>query len=98
MNGLMKKFEIELYNLINNSNLQIGEAYYILKCALLDLEKLYNQAVDEDSEEKSHQIETKEIDVPYPENQEIDLTGNMKQYLENQESLGEKGEQTNAEQ
>lgn len=37
----MKKFELELTNLINSSNLTIGEAYYVLKVAFLELERLY---------------------------------------------------------
>lgn len=83
MNGLMKKFEQDLYSLINNCGLQVGEAYYILKCSLLDLEKIYEECVQDDLNGKTSKTITENIDVPHPEDQAFDLTKD--DIVENQE-------------
>lgn len=88
MNGLMKQFEQNLYDLINNSQLQIGEAYYILKCALLDLEKLYNQSVEDDLSKTNENTRQETIQVSNTEDQYLDLVGEeVREHIK-----GEKGE------
>lgn len=74
MNALMKQFEQNLYQLINNCNLQIGEAYYILKCVFLDLEHLYENSVQEDLNGTTKQTKTETINIPTPEDASEDLT------------------------
>lgn len=49
----MKKFELNLTNLINNSGLTIGEAYYIVKNASLELERLYSKVLAAPDEEET---------------------------------------------
>ena len=46
----MKKFELELTNLINNCNLTVGEAYYVLKSAYMELEHLFLQILAKPTE------------------------------------------------
>ena len=48
----MKKFELNLANLINNSGLTIGEAYYIVKNAFLELDHLYSKILAVPDEEE----------------------------------------------
>lgn len=74
-NALMKKFEQNLYYLINNSNLTVGEAYYILKCALLELEKIYEDCIQDDLNGTTQETTSETMDLPVPEDQNIDLTG-----------------------
>jgi hypothetical protein len=44
------KFENNIYDLINHSNLTPDTAYYILKYVLLDLEKTLNQYIQQEEE------------------------------------------------
>ena len=76
---LCKQFELQLNNLINNSQLTIVEVYYIVKIALLQLEHLYNQILmepDNSLEEEG----TVQIDIPVVENvpeQEEDINNTI---------------------
>ena len=62
MNKMAKKFEIELYELINNCGLPISTAYYIVKSTYLDLEKNFENYLKENSKDESE--ETQKIEIP----------------------------------
>ena len=60
-----ENFRMQLNNLISNSNLYPSTIYYMLKDTLLQIENLYNQAVDLQykkfcDENKEQEEETKE--------------------------------------
>lgn len=64
-NNSLLMFEEKLYNLINNCGLTIGEAYYIVNNAALELKlKLYEISIKEQMDTEQHH--TQEIDVPVP--------------------------------
>ena len=65
----MKKFELQLTELINNCGLTVGEAYYIVKNALLELEHLYLRVLAEPDNIETHE-ETIDIQEATPESTE----------------------------
>lgn len=61
MNTKLKTFEQQLYTLLNTSGLSIGEIYYIMKCALYEIEQVYNTTVAREQEDtESFKPEEKE--------------------------------------
>ena len=64
---LCKQFETQLNNLINNSQLTIVEAYYIVKVALLQLEQLYERAVNDVNNNDTKENGTMEMEIPLVE-------------------------------
>ena len=47
-NASLEIFRQQLVELLNNSQLPVGVAYYIMKDVLIEVEKLYQQAINED--------------------------------------------------
>lgn len=65
----MLQFEERLYDLINNCGLTIGEAYYIVNNASLELKlKLYEIAIKEQNEKEEDYSQT--VDLPFEINEE----------------------------
>lgn len=57
----MENFRARLVELINNSNLSIGNAYYVYKTVFNDLQNLYDNALKEATKNfESQQQEEKE--------------------------------------
>lgn len=57
----MENFRMKLVELINNSNLSIGNAYYVYKTVFNDLQNLYDNALKEATKNfESQQQEEKE--------------------------------------
>ena len=65
----IEKFRQNLINVLNNSNLLIGSAYYVLKDILNQLEKEYYQAVKTEQKEgiQPKQV-VQEILIPQDQN------------------------------
>ena len=66
MNNLaIQKFYKDIINLVNNCNLPVGTAYFIVKDVLHDLEQAYITVLKEEINEPDQQV-TEEIEL-YPD-------------------------------
>ena len=65
LNLQIEQFKKNIYNVLNNSNLLIGTAYYVMKDVLYDLEKNYIQSLRSEQQYKYDKNfnETQEIEV-----------------------------------
>lgn len=69
-NQQYKNFETQLLDLVNNSNLPIAGAYYILKAVLLQVENLYIQAIQDEIHNAQSQVTVETM--PLQEVQDIE--------------------------
>ena len=56
-NLIMKQFQLNLEKLITESQLSVGQLYYILKSELNDIENLYNQLIQQEYIEMQKSVE-----------------------------------------
>lgn len=82
----IKYFHQQLINLINNCGLQAGTAYFVVKDVLNELEKIYNQNVQEDYQTSNQ--ETQSIEIPVNENYNEEETENEYTNTESSEYSG----------
>lgn len=77
LNLQIEQFKNDIYNVLNNSNLLIGTAYYVMKDILYDLEKNYVQSLRSEQQHRYDKNfnETQEI--------EIDVNTDMTEKLNN---------------
>lgn len=75
-NANLEIFRQRLVELLNNSQLPVGVAYYIMKDVLIEVEKLYQQAINEDLKTPEETVEKFHIDPNNSQNNP-DITQNI---------------------
>lgn len=61
-------FRKDLENLINNSNLPIDAAYYVLKDVIVEVEGLYKQEIEKEAAIATSQLEDNAVAAQQEEN------------------------------
>lgn len=67
LNLEIEQFKKNIYNILNNSNLLVGTAYYVMKDVLYDLERNYVQSLKNEQlykhDKKTNEVQEIIIDV-----------------------------------
>lgn len=71
-NFSIEYFHKQLIDVINNSGLPVGIVYYILKDSLVEVEKLYNECIQAESQENNIQEKTLKMNLPIDSKEEME--------------------------